>query len=82
MTAEDHMHATLDAMDEHNIVLGVGSGALGRERVCALHKGEVEIPSDFSGVLWIRMDTGGAWQFGLAREIKAAGFEVDLNRLE
>lgn len=28
MTAEEHMHATLDAMDEHNIVLGVVSGAL------------------------------------------------------
>jgi len=61
--------------------LGFFIGALGRERVCALHKGEVEIPSDFSGVLWIRMDTDGAWQFKLAREIKAAGIEVDLNKL-
>jgi len=61
--------------------LGFMIGKLGRERVCALHKGEVEIPSDFSGVLWIRMDAGGAWQFKLAKEIKAAGFEVDLNKL-
>ena len=45
---------------------------LGRERVCALHKGEVEIPSYFSGVLWIRIDREGAWQLKLAREIKAA----------
>ena len=56
-------------------------GVLGRERVCALHKGEVEIPSDFSGVLWIGMDAAGAWQLKLAREIKAAGFSIDLNRL-
>ncbi len=61
--------------------LGFMIGALGRERVCALHKGEVEIPSDFSGVLWIGMDTEGAWQLKLAREIKAVGIEVDLNRL-
>ncbi len=61
--------------------LGFMIGKLGRERVCALHKGEVEIPSDFSGVLWIRMDAGGAWQLKLARELKAAGFDIDLNRL-
>ena len=61
--------------------LGFFIGALGRERVCALHKGEVEIPSDFSGVLWIRMDGEGAWQLKLARELKAAGFAVDLNKL-
>jgi len=61
--------------------LGFFIGKLGRERVCALHKGEVEIPSDFSGVLWIRMDAAGAWQFKLAREIKAAGFSIDLNKL-
>ena len=61
--------------------LGFMIGKLGRERVCALHKGEVEIPSDFSGVLWIGMDSEGAWQFKLARELKAAGIKVDLNRL-
>jgi len=64
--------------------LGFFIGKLGRERVCALHKGDlqgkIEIPSDFSGVIWIRMDSEGAWQFKLAREIKAAGFDVDLNR--
>lgn len=61
--------------------LGFFIGKLGRERVCALYKGEVEMPSDFSGVLWIRMDNGGAWQFKLAREIKASGIKVDLNRI-
>jgi predicted nucleotide-binding protein len=61
--------------------LGFFIGKLGRDRVCALHKGEVEIPSDFSGVLWIRMDAASAWQFKLAREIKAARFDIDLNKL-
>jgi len=58
--------------------MGFFIGILGRERICALHKGEVEIPSDFSGVLWIRIDAG---QFKLARELKAVGLEVDLNKL-
>lgn len=46
--------------------LGFFIRKLGRERVCALHKGEVEIPADFSGVLWIWMDAAGARQFKLA----------------
>ncbi len=61
--------------------LGFFIGKLGWERVCALYKGEVEIPSDFSGVLWIQIDTAGAWQLKLARELKAAGIELDLNKL-
>jgi predicted nucleotide-binding protein len=36
--------------------LGFFLGKLGRERVCALYKSGVELPSDFSGVLWVSMD--------------------------
>lgn len=61
--------------------LGFFIGRLGRQRVCALHRGDVEIPSDFAGVLWVRMDPDGAWRFALGRELKAAGLDVDLNRL-
>ena len=61
--------------------LGFFVGSLGRQRVCALHKGDVEIPSDFAGVLWVSMDPGGAWRFALGQEMKAAGLDVDLNKL-
>ena len=61
--------------------LGFFVGKLGRQRVCALHRGDVEIPSDFAGVLWVPMDPGGAWRFTLGGEIKAAGLDVDLNKL-
>ncbi|MEW6405604.1 MAG: nucleotide-binding protein [Chloroflexota bacterium] len=66
-----------------NVVLELGFflGKLGRDRVCALHKGDVEIPSDFSGVLWVPMDTNGAWRFELGKEMKAAELDVDLNKL-
>ena len=66
-----------------NVILELGFfiGKLGRERVCALYKGELEIPSDFSGVIWIRMDREGAWQLKLARELKAAGLNIDLNKI-
>jgi predicted nucleotide-binding protein len=52
---------------------------LGRNGACALVKDGVEIPSDYSGVLYIPMDTGGAWRFLLIRELRAAGFDVDAN---
>lgn len=66
-----------------NVILELGFfvGQLGRERVCALHRGNVEIPSDFSGILWVQIDPKGAWRYDLAREMKAVGLDVDLNRL-
>lgn len=42
-------------------------GRLGRVRVCALDKGDVELPSDYQGVLYIDMDLAGAWEAKLAQ---------------
>ena len=53
---------------------------LGRSRVCALHKGGVEILSDYNGVIYVSMDELQGWRLLLAREIKAAGIDVDLNQ--
>lgn len=66
-----------------NVILELGLflGVLGRERVCAMLKGDIEFPSDYDGVLYIEMDEEGAWKFKLAREMKAAGIDVDLNRV-
>lgn len=61
--------------------LGYFFGKLGRNRVCALVKSEMEFPSDISGVLWVRMDVENNWKFKLAQEMRAAGLAVDLNRL-
>ena len=61
--------------------LGYFVSKLGRNRVCVLHKEDVEIPSDFQGVLYVRMDSDDGWQLKLAKEIKNAGIEVDLNKL-
>lgn len=56
-------------------------GKLGRDRVCALIKGELEIPSDYSGVAYVEMDDKMAWRFELIRELKEAQFAVDANDL-
>jgi predicted nucleotide-binding protein len=59
------------------IELGYFTGKLGRNRVCALHRGNIEIPTDYIGVLYLPLDDGG--QLRLAKELKAAGFDVDMN---
>lgn len=66
-----------------NVLLELGYfvGLLGRKNVCALKKGELEIPSDFGGVAYTTFDDRRAWAFELARELRAAGYEIDTNRL-
>ena len=66
-----------------NVILELGYfiGRLGRDKVCALKKGDVEIPSDFMGVVWENMDQNGAWKQSLARELNAAGHNIDWNRV-
>jgi predicted nucleotide-binding protein len=65
-----------------NIVLELGYfiGRLGRDHVCAVHRGELELPSDYMGVIYIPFDGSGDWRLILARELKAAGFPVDMNK--
>jgi len=61
---------------EHGFLIG----KIGRSNVCALVKGEVEIPNDISGVVYVQMDNSDAWRYSIANEMKAAGYEVDLNK--
>jgi predicted nucleotide-binding protein len=55
-------------------------GKLGQGRVCVLYKEGVEIPPDYSGVTTIPMDSRGGWRVLVAKEIKQAGIEIDLNK--
>ena len=55
-------------------------GKLGRERVCALVKGDVEKPSDYDGVLYIPLDAEDGWKQKLFQELDAAGYELDADR--
>lgn len=66
-----------------NVVLEMGYfvGALGRERVCVLYKGDVELPSDILGVVYTQIDDTDSWKLSLAKELKNAGYSVDLNKL-
>ena len=65
-----------------NVILELGYfvGTLKRRGVCVLHEPGVEIPSDFHGVVYVPLDPGGAWRLLLAKEMKAAGLDIDLNK--
>jgi predicted nucleotide-binding protein len=73
----------LEPRARQNVLLELGYfiARLGRANVCALKKGNVAIPSDFAGVVWTPMDDNGGWKAELAKELKAAGYEIDWNRV-
>ena len=48
--------------------------------MCALYKEGVEIPPDYPGAVTIPMDSRGGWRLLVAKEIKQAGMEIDLNK--
>lgn len=54
-------------------------GKLGRHRVCCLHKKSVDLPSDIHGVLYKPFEKSlDEIKFPLVKELKAAGYEVEL----
>ena len=56
-------------------------GKLGRNRAVGLVKGNVETPSDYSGVLYISMDDSDAWKLSLIKELKSVGYDIDANKV-
>lgn len=66
-----------------NVILELGYflAKLGRERVHALYQEGVELPSDYDSVLYTPLRDPEAWKLKLAIELKAVGFNIDLNKL-
>lgn len=74
---------TLEPRSRQNVLLELGYfiARLSRANVCTLKKGELQIPSDFAGVVWSTMDSAGGWRLELAKELQAAGYIIDWNRV-
>ena len=54
---------------------------IGRKNVCPLVKGDLETPTDISGIVYTPMDEGGAWKYKVAKEMRDCGYDVDLNKI-
>jgi predicted nucleotide-binding protein len=77
--AEDSYRARQNVMFE----MGFFLGRLGREKVVAVYKPHeyFEMPSDYSGVLFVEYDKDGAWRYKLAKELKACGYTVNVDAI-
>lgn len=62
---------------EHGYLIG----KLGRERVCALIKEEVERPGDVDGIVYVTYDDRGAWKKDIAKEFNTLGMHFNHNAL-
>jgi predicted nucleotide-binding protein len=73
----------LSPRSRQNVVfeLGYFVGKIDRKNVCAILKGDVEITSDITGVVYVPMDEHEGWKRLLAREIKKAGLHINSDAL-
>ncbi|WP_417214078.1 TIR domain-containing protein [Alcanivorax sp.] len=72
-----NVRARQNVVFEHGYLIG----KLGRQNVSALVDGKLELPNDISGVVYISLDEGSAWQLQLAKEMKQSGYQIDMNKL-
>jgi len=75
--SELQSRARQNVVFEHGYIMA----KIGRKNVCALVKGKVEKPNDISGVVYIDMDSYGAWKNELVKEMKECGYNIDVNKL-
>lgn len=78
--------SALRARARQNVVFefGLFAGKFGRGRVCAIHRGDLELPSDLQGIVYEPIVAGAPLDsiaFRLVGELRAAGYDVDANRL-
>lgn len=63
-----------------NVVFETGyfMGKIGRKKVIILSDGEIDMPSDLSGVLYI---SNNNWETDVLKELRKIGYNVDMNKL-
>jgi len=61
--------------------LGYFVGKIGREKVCVLFKPSVNPPSDYKGVGYHEMDSGGGWKMKLGKEMEKVGMRIDFSKI-
>lgn len=76
-STNEKYRARQNVVFEHGYLIG----KLGRNKVSALVKGDIETPGDISGVVYTVMDEKGAWQTELIKDMKSAGLDCDVNNL-
>jgi predicted nucleotide-binding protein len=82
LTADDLGRSKTAGVDSprprQNVVFEAGyfAGRLGRSRVVLLYESGVELPSDLNGIVYLSLDSAGAWKMRLAHELSNAGLNI------
>ena len=61
--------------------LGVLIGKYGRDQICLLCKGKLELPSYVDGINPVLLDANGGWILRLIREMKDAGLPINIGKV-
>lgn len=85
ISRELEQNSEMTARARQNVIFehGLLVGKLGMSKVIALKKSDqfLEMPNDLSGVIYEQYDSSGSWQYRIAKEIKAQGYNIDLNNI-
>lgn len=60
---------------------GYFTAKLGRNRVCPLVEGDVEIPNDLSGIVYVPLDEYDGWHNKIIKELQGAGYILDYSKI-
>lgn len=77
---KDHLkpRARQNVVFEHGYLMA----KIGRKNVCPLVKGDLETPTDISGIVYTPMDEGGGGKLAVADEMEACGYKVDRSKIK
>jgi hypothetical protein len=82
MNAADHVENGKASLSDSSVFkLGYCAGKLGLKRMCMMNGPQHPNVGDSQGISHVTVDPNGGWQLHLARQMKRAGCDVDLNRL-
>jgi len=76
-SGDSRPRARQNVVFEHGYLIG----KLGRNKVSALVKSDIEIPGDLSGLVYTELDKAGGWKISLARELTREGYSIDLKNV-
>jgi hypothetical protein len=82
MNAADHVENGKASLSDSSVFkLGYCAGKLGLKRMCMMNGPTHPNVGDSQGIAHVSVDVNGGWQLQLARQMKRAGCDIDLNRL-
>jgi hypothetical protein len=82
MNAADTVENGKAALSDSSVFkLGYCAGKLGLRRMCMMNGPAHPNVGDSQGIAHVAVDVNGGWQLQLARQMKRAGCDIDLNRL-